>query len=252
MDADTQRILDDALAGAEPVGAVPVARSRSTAVFRLPREGGPAFYVKRWEFPTPADRLRGMFRGTLFGRHKAAREAANLEGMAREGVAVPRVLGAGARRGLVFLERCVLLTEEIVGAKTLLRFVADRPERRRAAVEAVARFTSTLHGKGYTDGSLAPRNLLLREGSGGIEVFKVDVAKARRRVPPGLGMLHDLARLLAAAEDISTRAERFRFLRAYLGGGKLGNRARRWIAALEIAKTRFEAREKPRLADRPG
>ena len=237
-----------ALAGAEPV-----ASSRSTRVIRVTLQDGGAVYVKRYLYPTRRDRLRGMFRGTLFGTDKARKEFENLRRMAQKGWPVPRALEAARRRGRCFLRECTLVTAEIEGptvrADLFLR--RDPPpsrRRRREGIAEAAALVRAMHQGGYTDGSLALRNLLVRDRDGVIEVFKVDCAKGRWRTPPGRRALEDLARRDAGAQAVMSPRDRLRFLRGYLGG-RLGHSARLWIEALDSARRKYEVWELPRLLE---
>jgi hypothetical protein len=231
-----------------------IAQSRSTSVFRVPLAGGGAVFIKQYRFPTFLDGLRGMFRGTLFGRDKAQREFENLSRMKEKGWPVPRPLAVGREWGGLFLKACVLVTEEVEGAERADLFLTRHPppsRRKRAeGIEAAAEGVARMHREGYADGSLALRNLLLKWSPGGCRIFKVDCRKGRWRTPVGVRALEDLARLDAGARPIVGLRDRLRFLRAYLGG-RLGGRARRWIRAIERARRKYEFWEAPRLRD-PG
>lgn len=238
------------LASAEALLAAPgerVAASRSTEVTRVALREGPALYVKRHRFPTPRDRVRGAFRGTLLGRSKARREFENLERLRAAGFDVAEPVAFGEIRGALFLSTCFVVTREIENVRPADRFWAEStPAERREAVEAAARLAASLHGAGYTDGSLAARNILLGRTEEGLRACKVDCAKGRWRIPPGRRAMLDLARLDAGAKTFATQRERLRFLRVYLGG-RLGRRGRRWIETLARARSAFEIWEVPRL-----
>ncbi|MHC4601401.1 MAG: lipopolysaccharide kinase InaA family protein, partial [Planctomycetota bacterium] len=191
MNGETEPLLAEALrdpllAKFALAGAEPVAASRSTRVIRCALRDGGAVFVKRYVYPTLGDRLRGMFRGTLFGMDKARREFENLRRMAGKGWPVPRPLEAARRTGRWFLRECTLVTAEIEGKPVradafLRRDPAPSWKRRGEGIVAAATLVRAMHREGYTDGSLALRNLLVRVAAGKIEVFKVDCAKGRWR-----------------------------------------------------------------------
>ncbi|MHC4779765.1 MAG: lipopolysaccharide kinase InaA family protein [Planctomycetota bacterium] len=251
-DLVTRARTDPPLVDVDVVRGERVASSRTTSVDRFFLGGGSAIYVKRYRIPTLRDALRGMLRGTLFGMDKASREFMNLGRLARMGMPVPEPLAADRRRGRVFLAESMLVTAEIEGAIRVDLFLRGDPAPPPVKVDSLvleaARLVRRLHGVGYTDGSLAPRNLLVRETTGGIELFKVDCAKGRFRMPPGRRALLDLARLDAGASALVSARQRLRFLREYLGG-HLGPRGRRWIEALALARKQYEIWELPRLTD---
>ncbi|MCU0722521.1 MAG: lipopolysaccharide kinase InaA family protein [Planctomycetes bacterium] len=236
------------------VGGETAASSRTTSTVRARAEGFGAFYLKRYRFPSLADRLRGTFRGTLFGPCRADREYENLMRLREKGLPVPEPLAWGARRGLLFRREAFLATRAIDGAERADAFLArlgSLPRKdRSAAVRAAAEAVAALHKAGYTDGTMALRNLLLRKEDGAWKAFKVDCAKGRFRIPPGFAVVEDLAKLDAGAAPLASVRVRLRFLRDYLGG-KLGDRAREWIRVVSEVRPRFEAGERVRLTE-PG
>jgi len=233
-------------------GGETAARSRSTSVVRLVLPDGAALYLKRYRYACLRDRVRAAFRGTLVGRNRAAREFENLRRLGAAGLDAPAPVAWGARRGPCFLSACFLLTREIENAvrmDALLTTSASLPGgRRRKLLDATGRAVSAMHGAGYTDGSLALRNLLAREEGGGWRLFKVDCGKGRWRVPPGRRALEDLARFDAGARGLLTSRERLRILRAYLGGRLLAP-ARRWTEGVARAREKYAVWEEPRLGE---
>ena len=235
-------------------GGEAVAKSRTTSTVRAQGEGLGAFYLKRYRFPTLADRVRGLFRGTLFGRCKAEREYENLLRLTGNGLAAPEPIAWGARRAGLLLGEAFLAASAIPDAERADAFLARTPplprRERTTAIRAAAAGIAALHKAGYTDGSMALRNLLVARDGTGFKVFKVDCAKGRWRIPPGFPVVEDLARLDAGAMRLASVRDRLRFLKTYLGG-ELGDRARHWIEVIARVRTRYEADERVRLSE-PG
>lgn len=243
--------IDNTPAAMEFQGGEEVARSRTTSVVKIEVEGD-SIYLKRHFFPTAAGRLKGLFRGTFFGRSKARREFEALERLAAAGFPTPAPLGFGELRRAGFLKGCFLATLGIEGAvrgDAYLRSLGpERARERRAAVKAAARLVAALHDAGYADGSLAPRNLLVRETPGGPQVFKVDCVKGSFGRPRGRAAVLDLCRLEAGARFLLPLRERLRFLKTWAGGTRLRD-LRGLLRKIEAGRAGYDAREAPRLAE---
>jgi tRNA A-37 threonylcarbamoyl transferase component Bud32 len=235
-------------------GGETVAGSRTTSTVRGHAGGLGPFYLKRYRFPGLGDLLRGMFRGTLLGRCRADREYENLSRLFSLGLPVPEPLAWGARRGPLFRREAFLATRALEGAERADAFLArlhTLPRREQsAALRAAGETVAALHKAGYSDGTMALRNLLVRRDGGAYKVFKVDCAKGRFRIPPGVPVAEDLARLDAGAMQLASVRDRLRFLRAWLGG-RLGDRARKWIRMVRPLRAPHEAGERARLSE-PG
>jgi len=204
--------------------------SRTTDTLYVPgTQGTPGFYVKRYFFPTWVKRLRGTLRGTFFGMHRGQAEYRALNAMRAVGVPAVRPVAYGARRVGHFLTACYLSTEEVPEAPNLTAFALDVAAGRRvlsAAGRAVLLSTlaeqlAAMHAAGCSHGNLYWRNVLVRYGPDGRpEFFFLDAQPLRawqRLSPGGNWWLRELAQVTVSAMPFTTRTERLRFMRHYLG-----------------------------------
>lgn len=218
-----------------------VAWSRTTDTIRI-GDGERTIYVKRYRYPRWRHRLRGMFRGTLMGKHRARREFRALEKLRRIGVPVVRPLGWGHRRRFGFVTLSYLITEGVPGVVSLAHFANEHLLRRDdatvrvarlAIVRQLARAIRQLHASGLTHGNLYLRNILVRPARGGMhEFFFLDAVRVQRVSaddPHDPAIIADLAGLASIGQDVCRRAEVLAFAKEYLGVRDLGDRERAWI-----------------------
>jgi hypothetical protein len=207
--------------------------SRTTdTLYVASADGTPGFYVKRYVFPNWMKRLRGTLRGTFFGMHRGQAEYRALNAMRALGIPAVRPVAYGQRRIAHFLTACFLITEEVPAALNLTAFALDvaagrqplAAAERRALLGALAEQLAALHATGWAHGNLFWRNLLVRHGPDGRpEFFFLDAQPLRsweRLGRNGLWWLHELAQVTVSARPFTTRTERLRFMRRYLGGAR--------------------------------
>lgn len=224
--------LDTVAAVLELVDGHVAAWSRTTDTLRVPGpDDGPGFYVKRYFFPTWSKRLRGTFRGTLFGPHRGRAEYRALNTLRAAGIPAVRPVACGGRRIACFLSACFLITEEVPDAENLTRFALEVAAGRRRLPSAqrdrllrtLAENLAALHAAGCSHGNLFWRNVLIRDGPDGRpEFFFLDPRpwRAWERLTPGVpGWLRELAQVAVSARPFTTRTERLRFVRHYLHSG---------------------------------
>ena len=195
-------------------------------------DGAPGFYVKRHFFPNWTKRLRGTFRGTFFGMHRGQAEYRALNAMRAVGVPAVRAVAYGGRRVAHFLAACFLVTEEVPEAPNLTSFALDvlagrrslSGAERRALLSNLAEQLATMHAAGCSHGNLFWRNLLIRFGPDERpEFFFLDAQPLhswQRFSPGGNWWQRELAQLTVSAMVFTTRTERLRFVREYLGGAR--------------------------------
>ena len=195
-------------------------------------DGAPGFYVKRHFFPNWTKRLRGTFRGTFFGMHRGQAEYRALNAMRAVGVPAVRAVAYGGRRVAHFLAACFLVTEEVPEAPNLTSFALDvlagrrslSGAERRALLSNLAEQLATMHSAGCSHGNLFWRNLLIRFGPDERpEFFFLDAQPLhswQRFSPGGNWWQRELAQLTVSAMVFTTRTERLRFVREYLGGAR--------------------------------
>jgi len=237
-----------------------VAWSRTTDSLYIADEArGVGLYVKRYFYPTWRHRLRGMFRGTCFGRHRGRAEAKALNAMRGLGLPVVRPIAYGCRRWGPFLTACFLITEEVPDAPNLTTFAQQvqsgaRPlsvAPRRALTVGLAALVHELHHAGYAQGRLFWRNVLVRVGpTGAPEFYLLDPEPPKRLERLGRGgrwWLWELAKLAASAQPFTTRTERLRFVRRYFGIKKLTADAKGQVHEIERLARGWRRHEQQRI-----
>jgi hypothetical protein len=208
--------------------------SRTTDTLYVPSpDGTPGFYVKRYFFPSWVKRLRGTLRGTFFGMHRGHAEYRALNAMRALGISAVRPVAYGGQRVAHFLSACFLITEEVPDAPNLTAFALDvaagrrrlTPAQRRTMLRTLAEQIAALHATGFSHGNLFWRNLLVRHGPDQQpEFFLLDAQPLRaweRLGANGHWWQRELAQMAVSAMPFTSRAERLRFLRHYLGGAPL-------------------------------
>jgi hypothetical protein len=145
--------------------------------------------------------LGPLWRGAIWG---VARPTAELRATARllaAGAPVPRPVLVAARRERGPLWSAVVGTVHVEGARDGAAWLAERPARAelvrgaRAAGAAIRRF----HDAGGSHADLHPKNLLLRDRGGAVEVLVIDLDRARAEVPPDARRrMRELMRLVRA------------------------------------------------------
>jgi hypothetical protein len=237
-----------------------MAWSRTTDTLYVPGEGDtPGYYVKRHFFPTWGKRWRGALRGTFFAAHRGQREYRALNAMRAAGVPAVRAVAYGERRVGHFLAACFLMTEEVPGAVNLTTFaqaVQDgrrelSPAQRQEMIRELARALSEMHAHGVSHNNLFWRNILVRPGPDGrAEFFLLDPQPLRaweRMGPRGAWRQPELAQLAVSARLFSSRSDRLRFFKAYLGESRLAASARSWAGEVEQVSPHDRAHEQRRV-----
>lgn len=248
--------LCDVAAALERTDGVVIAWSRTTATLHFPGAGTqPGFFVKRYLYPFWKHRFRSLLRGTFLGRHRAQVESGLLTAMRLRGVPAVRPVACGARRRGHFVTASILITEETPGACNLTCFACDlkdgrrqlAPRERQAAARKLAREVAILHDSGFAHGQLFWRNILVRSNPAeGHDFFFLDPRPLRTKqyTYRGARMTRDeLAQLMVSSMAFTTRSERLRFLRNYLGEKRLtpgGKALAREVALLHSRWLRHE------------
>ncbi|MBI1324126.1 phosphotransferase [bacterium] len=185
--------------------------------------GDTGVYVKHYRVPDFRARLRQWFR-----RGKARNEGSKALKLDAIGVRTFTPLALGEQRKRGFLYENYLVTEAIPDVEPLDAFLEKilpeyesgrQADIRRSIGDALARLCSRLHEAGYVHGDFHPGNILIRlMENDEPRLYLIDLDAVRQR-GEGLSVREirdNLAQLNNYFFSRSSRAERLRFLEAYL------------------------------------
>lgn len=214
-------------------------------------------FVKRYRYPTLASKLRGLFRGTLFGKSRARMEFDLLTEMRRRGVpAVAPISFVEDRRGGL-LRSAALITEGVIGAESLDAYyekARGRWTRDQSArfFDALADVVSQLHQSGVMHGGLFWRNILVVEKPEGGWTFTFLDPNRRCRLFDGPlpveARISDLSDFVASGNALQWHSEFEGFLRRYAGDAFDESQGRRFARELMKSAKRKTAQEDHRVA----
>jgi tRNA A-37 threonylcarbamoyl transferase component Bud32 len=160
----------------------------------------------------------------------AWREGRTLLELARRNVQVPRVLGIGVeyRRGM--LERDLLITREVSGARALSEFVLQEFDnlpfsQKKQCVVHFAAFIRHLHDRGVMHTDLHIGNILLQggQGEGRFVLLDADRVKLKSKPLTHTERVRNLGLLLGNfwTLDAAPQHFRFHFLKHYLAADRI-------------------------------
>lgn len=218
-------------------------------------------FVKRYRYRSLAARLKGVFRGTLFGTNRARFEYEFLTEMRNRGIPAVRPIAYGEKRRAGLLTACVLITEGVVDAVSLDAYArgavddqtatsdtgaCSKRGRRAEFIDALAKSISHLHEAGIVHGGLFWRNILVTE-SGAHEwrfhFLDPDRRGRLRAAPlPRRAVVSDLADLFATAEDFRAYTDVVRFARCYCNTPRLTDATKAMLREIiERSRTRVSS-----------
>ena len=234
--------------------------SRSTETLYVScADGEPGFYVKRYYYAAWNKRIRGMFRGTFFGKHRGQAEFQLLCEMRGLGLPTIRPVAYGARRIMHFVTACFLITEEVPAARNLTAFAGDVREGRiqlthadrRRVMDRLAKQVAELHAARFAHGQLFWRNILIRfDPIDQPEFFFLDVRPrhgGRQIGRKGRWWLHDLCHLAVSALPFTTRVEQVRFLKAYFKARHMSPNLNHYLHEIARLSRRWTKHERQRI-----
>ncbi len=220
---------------------IPSAASSRVLRFSLPINGveRPVYY-KEYIDRSLGDVLKHMVRAS---RARRAFRASMM--LAAHGFEAPEIVALGEDRLLLWIRRCFLVTLEVAGSQSLYvllgedscRLGVELLRRKRNLIRTLGHTIGRLHACGIVHGDLRPGNMLARHEDGHWRLFFLDNERTRKFpwVPPVLRRknLVQIGMFLAGV----SRADRFRFWRAYLAEcPRLRPRRKRWAKTV-YAKT---------------
>ena len=137
-------------------------------------------FCKTYDYPGLRDTLRGVARTTCLAAGRARREAAALRWLAAAELPGPRALGVAELRRAGWLRRSLLVTAAWPGAAASEIWSGLDAAAREELAAALSDFAAHLHARGFVDGNLDPRNLLVRRTiDGRLEIAKIDSPRFR-------------------------------------------------------------------------
>lgn len=230
-----------------PLRSVP---GRETFAWPGPR--GPRVLVKR----TVGDQPRDRWYERLHGRRRSPgrREFDNLEGLARDGLPVPRALGWG-ETGDGPSAGSLVVMEWLPHTWTLREHLERDPAARGRWLAPLLDVVVRLHRSGWYHRDLYLHHFVVPEGSGARPLALLDVGRARKeRAPRRRWFVKDLAALLHSTPETIPATTLLRFLVGYLDArgiprGIQGRSARRrWLRAIATKRRRLAA-HRPRFGE---
>jgi len=138
------------------------------------------------------------------------------------GLPVPVALAAGERRRWGYVIEGFLITEKVLGVKTLGEWPAEtlNPPVKRDLIQRMARLLRNMHGLGFDHRDLKAQNILIEDVAGkpeGICLLDLEGVRLRRHMRRGR-VMQNFSRLNGSLLGLSgwSATDRLRFLKAYL------------------------------------
>jgi len=207
----------------------------------LPQGGTEAVFVKRQENHT-----RRTMRHPLRGEPTITSEIKNILALQAAGVPTLEPVFFGERT-VDGKRRAILVTRELQGFQPLdlvmqawdRRGWDDSVEERRELIKVVAKTVCRMHSHRLVHNALHPKHLFVRfSKSGQPEARLIDLEKMRRAITPTRAARRDLDSINRRTQQLS-RADRLRFLKAYLDVGELSQDGRAFWHYLAQKRTVF-------------
>ncbi|MFO0972285.1 MAG: lipopolysaccharide kinase InaA family protein [Phycisphaerae bacterium] len=192
-----------------------IKRNGQRDVWRLDVRCG-SYFLKRYRNESLASRLKTALRGPVAELEWSAGHYA-----ARHGIAAVRPVAYAWRGTHRWSARSLLVTRAVPGAMPLCDYwlsVRDQPTRAGAMTRGVARLVARAHQCGFHHLDMHAGNIIVQtEGAGAPRPMFVDLHNARigASVRPR-AIVANLAQLNQWFRRHATRAQRLRFLKAYL------------------------------------
>jgi tRNA A-37 threonylcarbamoyl transferase component Bud32 len=193
---------------------------RRSGVSRL--DGESTYFVKNF-------RGRGSRLKFCLGISRYQRELRNLNLFKTLGLNTPDLVAYGHRSRFGLFQQAVLVTREVSGAADLAEllnggsFYRDGVRGARAILKVLAEATRTLHEAGFYHRDLKPRNILVKQGKSGPELYFFDCPSGHR--PPRFllhrGIVRDLAHLEEGLRSHLRRVDMLYLYQRYLGSDRL-------------------------------
>jgi len=223
-----------------------VKHHRRGAVFTFPERGSNWAYAKVYRGEASLSRILA----DLFRPARAQREAKVITHAKARGIAVPEVLGKGARRkfGFVIESHLKLMGIDAKVFETYAKELETASERREL-VTALASAIGGMHAEGVFHGNLDLTNILIKREVGKLKVFFIDfeTGKVKKKLSQK-DRLRDLAELNyfvthRLGPKVFTAADRLRFWRAYLKSNPLEGAERDVISKITRLTERTRRRK---------
>lgn len=208
-------------------GERPVKESALRSVTSLPLDWGETVLViKRQRYPTKLALLKN-----LVVTSKGVAEWRMARALLVRGIPTCLPIAMGKRRRLGVLKETILVTKGLEEVCDLFQYyqgvlsLPHGPAQRRAKKElawALADLLSRAHKAGVFHQDLNGGNILVRKDEGdGLSLFLIDLHRVKLGRPSFSKVVANLSQLGPLFQETTSRADRLRFLTAYLSGGRL-------------------------------
>lgn len=188
--------------------------SYNRCVLRLPQ----GIFIKQIGYSGMRSIVKTLCKGNAYREGKMILE------LDRRGVPVPELLAFGTDRSRGLLKRDILVTKEVPNGISLASFIKNDYARldfkeKSQLIQNFAWFIKNLHETGAFHADLHIGNILIRQNNGDDDFILLDLDRVRiKPTPLSQGQrAANLALLLSNFWTLSTRMERFRFLKSYNG-----------------------------------
>ncbi len=213
------------------------------------------FHLKR-HFPPLLERLKTILTGFQI-RDGAENEWKKILRLEEIGIRTMTPVAFGAIRKMGLPYRSVTLTEHLCGAERLEdylpatfgkgRLSRQKIVQKRRIISETAHWAERFHGSGFHHQDFRLGHIFVRPGEGNdFTLHMIDVKRVREpRTLRKSRVINDLAQINYSARQLAciTRADRLRFLQAYLKVDRLDESARKFIRMIAARTQRVAVQD---------
>jgi len=198
--------------------------SRTVRYLKLSLPGIPALYLKEYNLPSLLDSIKSMFLSP------AEREYRTAQKLTERNVPTFTPLAVGSVRRYGLFKKNYLVSKSIDNAISLKEYLnnyspiqsGSNAEEKNRIVAGLAQFVKDLHGKGVLHQDFHWGNILIEKGrEGSIRFYLMDLQRVKLKSKlTDRQKVKNLASLNTGFSQKVRRAERLKFIKAYLEGDR--------------------------------